>query len=244
MQQYKVEVNAIQKVQLKLGLMFVPVVIALLAFMIAMDYKNTGDIDETMDMLPIYLAVLLPTFVTGLVIGIKRQKKILNSYVLTFSGNLITREQLHTPTISIYTNEVQKIVKGDKGGYAVYGNNPQDIILIPKWIQNSSELEDTLRSISAITPQPKQSIIHKYPMLLGILNLVAMGCLYIATNKIIVVLAGVFLTATLIWSYKEIRASKNVDDKTNRITSLFLPFLILIVVLRVILLLLGIDQVN
>lgn len=242
MQEFKVQDNVIRKVRLKLILMFVPIIIGIVAFMFAIELKVTNDIDETMGMMPILLAFVLPTCIIGWLIGVKRQKKILNSYRLTFSGNLITREQLSTPTINIYTNEVQKIERGPKGGYAIYGNNKEDLILIPNWMDNDIELENMLSAICSFTEQPKQNIFYRYPTLLALLNMLAMGCFFVATNKVVIIVSGLLVAANLMWSYQKIRANKkNVDNKTNRLTSMFLPFIIFVVVVRIILTLLGIQ---
>jgi hypothetical protein len=53
----------------------------------------------------------------------------------------------------------------------------------------------------------------------GILALLALGlmlCVYTVTNKIIVGLSGSLLVGLMLWSFFEVRRSKNIDSKTKR----------------------------
>ena len=71
--------------------------------------------------------VIIPFAVTalgfGLYRGVMRLKTLLESYTLTITNNLITREQFITPTISIYFNEVSEISQQKNGTLTIKEEN-------------------------------------------------------------------------------------------------------------------------
>ena len=63
------------------------------------------------NVLPIVIPFAMIAVGSGIYRGLNRQKAIFESYSLTFTNNLITREQQNTPTVSIYFNDVNEIFK-------------------------------------------------------------------------------------------------------------------------------------
>src|SRR5689334_14981655 len=63
--------------------------------------ENSTDLLVTMIPTVVFIAVITFSFIRAL----KRAKKMYESYELTISDNLIAREQINTPTISIYLTE-------------------------------------------------------------------------------------------------------------------------------------------
>lgn len=152
----------------------------------------------------------------GLYRGLNRQRKLLESYQLTLANNLIIREQLNTPTISIYFNDIKEITKNKNGSFSIRGKDPTDVILIPAQIENYIELENTLTQIKSFATKSSKSYLQKYSTPITLFSLSLMLCVYTVTNKIIVALSGTLLLAILLWSFYEVRRSKNIDAKTKR----------------------------
>jgi hypothetical protein len=179
------------------------------------------------------LLLLLPLF--PLLIGwtlyrnIRRQQLLWKSYTLILTNNLITREQLNTPVVSFYFNEVTAIIKHKDGSFLIKGKNATDIIPVPAYIDHYGQLEALLLQIAPFTTKTNSPLLQQYRGLLSLLMLGLMVCVYTATNKILVGISGVLLTALFSWSLFETTRSKNIDAKTRRGS-----WLILIVIASVI----------
>ena len=135
---------------------------------------------------------------------------------MTITNNLITREQLNTPTISIYFNDIKEIVKHKNGGFTIKGKQTVDLIVIPVQIDNYSQLETALQKIQPLVVKDKVSFMGRYQSLIGLVTVGLMLCVYTVNNKIVVALTGGALVALMVWSFIKIRSSKNVDSKTKR----------------------------
>ena len=146
--------------------------------------------------------------------GINRQKALLESYELTISDQLICREQLNTPDISILVTEVVEIAKYPKGGFSIKGSRNNGTIIIPVQIENHEQLEATLQQIHPITIK-RNSFLKKFQFLLTLISLGLIVCVYLLNDKIIVGTAGSLLTALMIWSLVRVQKDKNIDRKTR-----------------------------
>ena len=177
---------------------------------------NSKDKTAEVNVLPIIIPFIAVVVGFGLYRGVNRQKGLFESYQLTLTNNLITREQLNTPTISIYFNDIKEIVKNKNGSFIVKGKDPTDLIMIPAQIDNYSDLEKTLNEIKQIATQLDKSFLQKYSIALTMLTLGLMFCVYTLTNKIFVAVCGTILVGILSWSFYEVRKSKNIDAKTKR----------------------------
>ena len=177
---------------------------------------NSKDKIAEVNVLPIIIPFIAIVVGFGLYRGINRQKGLFESYQLTLTNNLITREQLNTPTISIYFNDIREIVKNKNGSFIVKGKVPTDLIMIPAQIDNYSDLEKTLNEIKQVATQLDKSFLQKYSIALTMLTLGLMFCVYTLANKILVAACGAILVGILSWSFYEIRKSKNIDVKTKR----------------------------
>lgn len=177
---------------------------------------NSKSSETDINVLPFAIPIATLALGLGLYRGTNRQKALFESYVLTITNNLITREQLNTPTISIYFNEVKEIAKHKNGSFSIKGKDATDLIGIPSQIANYSQLETTLQSIQTIIVKDKVSFLQKNQSLAGLLTVGLMLCVYTVNNKVIVALTGITLVALMVWSFLKIRNSKNVDSKTKK----------------------------
>ncbi|MCG2614324.1 hypothetical protein LZZ85_08520 [Terrimonas sp. NA20] len=164
----------------------------------------------------IMIVFIALAFGAGIYSAIRKQKALLESYTLTITNNLITREQLNTPTISIYFNDINSIIKTKKGAFLIKGRNSGDLIFIPPQIDNVSTLEALLSQIRPFSEKSSTSLLEKYQGLVLLLTIGLMLCVYGVNNKIVVVVAGTGLVALMTWSFIKTITSKNINSKTKR----------------------------
>jgi hypothetical protein len=177
-------------------------------------YNTSSPYDWLSWAIPVIIIVTVAGFST--VRTLRRVKKMYESYELTISENLIAREQVNTPTISIYLGEVEEIIKRRNKGFMVRGKTERDIILIPAQIENYDQLETALNEIKPITRKGKTTTLLRVRGLLGLLAIVLMICVYTVENKIIVGVAGILFTGIYIYSFILTQKSKNIDYRTKR----------------------------
>lgn len=180
------------------------------------------------------LFILLPVFAISIGVGIYRkirhQKTLMDSYTLTVLDNLISREQVNTPTVAIYTSDIREIFRHRNGSYIVRGKNAVDMIVIPSQIERYDELAAALESIRPVTAKNPQSLMMRYVGVLALVNLVFMLTALSASGKIPVAIGGIGTVAVTTWSFVATLKSKNVDRKTKRSVWWALPVMIWVVV--------------
>ena len=213
MQTFKIRQSGFKEIRKTILARTIPLLLIVLAFGITIASRS---LDYT-DILPYYIPFIIILLALGIYRGLNRQKKLLTSYTLTITNNLITREQVNTPTISIYFNNIKEISKNKNGVFTIKGIDKEDVIIIPSQIDNYFQLEATLQSISQIVAKDKVSLFQKYQSLTSLLTVGLMLCVYTVNNKIIVALTGTMLITIMIWSLIKIRNSKNIDSKTKKI---------------------------
>ena len=238
MQQYKIKEGGFKEIRKQLLIKMVPFVLLLAIFVTAINFINLEDNESLIRVLPIVIIIAAVSIGVGLYIGIKRQKALFASYILTISDNLITREQFNTPTISIYFNDIKEIIKSSKGAIVINGKDREDQIIILPQIENYAQLEETLNQIKPITTKTTTPFIQKYQILVSLFTVGLMLCFYTTTNKIVTVATGTALAVFLSWSLFKIRKNQNIDNKTKRSFWLVLV-VITAVIARMIIILLG-----
>jgi hypothetical protein len=216
MQQFKVRQDGFREIRKQLLIRAVPIMLVSATAGVVISSINSKNKESDINVLPFMIPFIVMAVGIGLYRGLKRQKNLFESFTLTLLNNLITREQLNTPTVSIYFNEIKEIRKNRNGTLTVRGKNPTDIIHIPTQIENYSELELLLNKIIPITVRKKEPILEKYPTLLSFLVLGLMFCVYTTTNRIVVAISGTLLTPLMVWGFYDTRRSKNIDSKTRR----------------------------
>ena len=178
--------------------------------------NNRNPEASNINVLLFVILTMLISLGIGLYIGVKRQGKLFESYTLTINNNLIIREQLNTPTISLYRKEVSEITKANNGSILIKGKNPSDLIIIPAHIDNYHQLEGLLLEIKPITNGIATSVWNKFQSALSLISIVLMFCVYTTTNKALAALSGSILIILMVWSLIKLRSNKNVDSKTKK----------------------------
>jgi hypothetical protein len=192
---------------------------------------NLKDLGVAVDIDTAYLSIFIPVFIA--LIGFRiysvlsKQKAMFDSYVLTFSDNLITREQANTPVLSLHSFEIKEIIK-DKGGH--FWIKANDIIIVPVQIERYEEVEALLNKIVPVTT--KMSFKYKYRIVISIVSLALMFCVYTADNKLIIGISGPLLAGILIWNLIDRWRLRNSLDKSTQ-RSFFFQVIVLIVIIFV-----------
>lgn len=233
MQQFKIRQDGFKEIRKHALVRSIPILVILIIFCIATSTINSKSKAEDINTLPFIIPIILGAAGFGIYRGINKQVALFGSYTLSISNNLIRREQLNTPAISIYYNDVKEILKNKNGSFTIKGKSSGDLIGIPAQIDNYAQLEATLQGIKTITTKEKESLLQKYPVIPGVVMLSLMLCVYTVNNKIIVAISGTIVTGLMLWSLLKIQRSKNVDHKTKRNSWLVLIVLISVVAITI-----------
>jgi len=216
MQVFKIRQDGFKEIRKKILLSSIPLLLIAGAVGITINTINSKEKENDVNVLPIVIPMVVLASGFGLYRGVKRQKALFESYTLTITNNLIRREQLNTPTISIYLNDIKEIAKHKNGNFTIKGKETVDLIGIPTQIDDYLLIETVLQQIQSIVVKDKVSFLEKYQSLTGFLVVGLMLCVYTVNNKIVLGLSGSALVALMIWSIIKIRKSKNVDNQTKR----------------------------
>lgn len=213
---FKIKANGFDEMKKQLIIKSLPVLLLSMTFGIAIVFFNSKEKEDVLDVLPFIIPICLFSLWYGLHVGLKRQKKLFESYKLIFSENNVVREQVNTPIVNIPFSEIQSIVKDKKGGYAIKGKTAVETILIPAQIDNYENLETLCNQIKPIEEFQQSKFEEKYRIHFVLLTLCCMAAVYISDNKILVGVSGTILSVLLIKSFIQIRKNKNIDNKTKR----------------------------
>lgn len=178
---------------------------------------NTNGQHSSVSILPFFIPMVLGVIAFGLYIGIKRQKVIFDSYILTIDNSGITREQYNTPKITIPNEDISEIVKNLNGSFTIKDKSSLNVIGVPSQINDYEKLEKLLSDIRQISIKKSEPFLQKFRGLLSILTVGLMVAVYISTDKIIIGVSGAVLLTILGNSLFEIQRSKNIDNKTKKV---------------------------
>jgi hypothetical protein len=242
MQSFRIRPDGYKEIRKKMLLIMVPMFVVIMSIILATNFFNTSatrntvhhSIDTT-DLIVTIASFLIPFgFVFFLMYRFfARLRKIYESYELQISDNLIAREQLNTPTVSIYTKDVQEIVKRKKGGFTVRGIGAHDVIFIPKQIENYDELETALDQIKPISNKSQKTNLQQIQAILSLIGIGLMYCVILVENKIIVAIAAVLFVAITVWNFIQTQKSKNVQYRAKRFKWISLIFSIAIIYIAI-----------
>lgn len=215
---YKLREKGLKEIRNKMLLRAIPslIIAAAVGIYISTINSNNNAVNVFPYVFPMIVASLASLGI-GAYLGSKRQKALLESYILTFNDNKIVREQFNTPVISILFENIQEIAKNKNGSFTIKGKEKEDIIGIPVQIENYHSLENELEKIQPIVVKRSTPFLEKYQSLSGLVSAGLMLCVYTANNKIIVGLTGSAFIALMSWSFIRIRSNKNIDNKSKKI---------------------------
>jgi hypothetical protein len=215
MSQFKLQAGTFNQLRKKMILRVMPIIVIMLVFVVVMNQLNPAYKDSDINVLPIVIPFMLMAMGAGIFISISRQKKMYESYCLTISESMISRDQLFTPMIGISPLEVSQITLNPDNGFTIKGRTTRDIIIVPAQIENYTEVKRLLEEIMPLTTVTKKSFIQKYQLLISIFMIVVMATVYISSNKMLVALCGTAVIAVLVYSFFEGIKNKNIDNRTR-----------------------------
>lgn len=166
--------------------------------------------------------------------AIKIQKGKYESYTLTITDNLITREQQSTPTISIYFNEVKEIIKSKNGRFVIQGKEAGDRIIVHEQIDNREALETELQRIKPIVTKSTASFSEKNMVLLALAACGLTFGFYLLFDNIFIALAVAAIVILIACFFIQIRNDKNIDSHSKNGVLRGVWFLIIIIAIAVI----------
>ncbi len=229
MKQFKIRENGFKEIRKQTIMRTIPMIlIAMLVGLVIFEFNpnnNTSDIN----VYPYIIPIIIGALAFGLNKGIKRQKAIYETYLLTIDDSGVTREQGNTPAIRLLFSEIKKITKTNQGGFVITGKNLANSIIVPAQIEYLNQFENLLKEHCSIPIKISKPMIQRLmiPMIIAVLGLMAIT--YISTNKILVSFSGTTLTAIMIWSFIKIQTNKNIDKKTRK-SSYWVIFVILSII--------------
>ncbi|MFN8360468.1 MAG: hypothetical protein U0264_11190 [Candidatus Kapaibacterium sp.] len=233
MNQFKLRHDSFNEIRKTILVRSIPIMLLAITAGFYMSTYSTNSKHNNFDILPIMIPFVLVLVGVSLWFSLKRQKVLFDSYRLTIDDTSITREQYNTPVISISKEDIQEIIKGKNGAFAIKGKSSLDVIGIPAQIEDYETLEKLLAETRYISPIARTSLLQKFSFLYPIIVIVLMVSIYVSDNKIIVGVCGALFIGTMTYSFFEIRRSKNIENRLKK--GQWLSILVLIQFLAVIL---------
>ncbi len=214
-QQFTLRKDGFKEIRKAMLLRMIPIFSALFFFVYMVNFYPYRNQPGSMDTMVYLVPLLLGAVGFGVYTGVARQKKIFESYVLTFDGSALTRTQYNTPDVVLNYDTIRAILKNKNGSITVKGDSAVNVIGIPAQMEAFEALEKLLNEIKPVTSTPAKSLFQVVYGLLPFVTLALMAVIIFATNKIIVALSGTALLGLLGYSVFEIMRSKNIDRKTR-----------------------------
>ncbi len=127
------------------------VIMLFVALIIGLGIKSKG-FTSNIDTLLIVAPIVIALFSVIVFFSMRRVKKQFESFTLIINKNEIIREQLYMKNVVIPIHEIKSITKNEKGGITIQGksNLAQEMIFVPKQLENLDKLKKTLSEISPI----------------------------------------------------------------------------------------------
>lgn len=89
---FKIKANGFDEMKKQLIIKSLPVLLLSMTFGVAIVFFNSKEKEDVLDVLPFIIPICLFSLWYGLYVGLKRQKKLFESYKLIFSENNVVRE--------------------------------------------------------------------------------------------------------------------------------------------------------
>jgi hypothetical protein len=188
------------------------VIITTIVVLTNLKSSNPGDIN----VLPFVIPFLAAIFGFNIYRSFQKQKKFIQSYSVSISGDGVTREQMNTPPLSISSLEIREIIKTKKGSFMVKGVHRTDVIHIPYWIENPASVEEQLQQLAPVGENKKDARNQQLRTTLTFLAVGLMICLFTVPNKIVTLICGPLLIVLLVLALYEVQTNKNVPTNAKR----------------------------
>lgn len=163
------------------------------------------------------LALALPIIVFALVRGIRRglnmQRDGWSSYRLVVADDFVIKQQANMPDVEIELGEIAKLIQ-THAGIEIKTRDRLRVILVSSSLDGYDEVTTTLRQWRDF--EDESSRTRQQQLLLALVVLcecAALAAVMISQEAIIVLPSGIFVIATMVWGYLELKRSPNVDAR-------------------------------
>jgi hypothetical protein len=217
MQQFRTDPAYFSKVKRRIMLAAIPLAVGAIVFALIANYFPSGNGNPSVNILPMVIPLIMMAFSIGLYLAINRQKKLFDSFKITFSENVIARYQFNSPPFKIPFEEITEICKNADNSFFVKGKSVADQMIIPAHMENPAAIEHLLNQIKPVTASTMtQSWKIFYQASLTIILLGLLATVFISKNKFVVGITGSIVSAFMIFAFFGLYNNKNLDNKRKR----------------------------
>jgi hypothetical protein len=215
---------------------FIPVMIVGVAVVFAANFRKT---DNSLDIYPLLFAlpVMLAAVGIGIYNGLKKRRKLYDSFTIEINEDTVIRSQEDTPELALNRLEISSISKDRTGVITIRGMYEHDVIQIPAGMERPGELEAALARIMPFTEGEQRSLLERFGWITGVMAIILMVVIRFVDNKLVVVASGILLIALLIWGFLKGYRNRNIPDRYKR--GIWLVLLLIAAVVLSILMKLG-----
>jgi hypothetical protein len=214
---------------------FIPVMLLGVIVVGAANFSTTSGFDT--DTLLFTIPIMLVAVAIGIFNGLKKRRRLFDSFSVEINEDTITRIQEDTPDLALNRLEISSISKDRNGTITVRGMSAYDIIQIPAGMERPDELEAALLRIMPFSEGAQRSLLERFGWITGVVAILLMMVIRFADNKAVVIAGGVALIALLIWGFMKAYRNKNVPEGYKR--SIWIMLLLIVGVIVAILMKLG-----
>jgi Ca2+/Na+ antiporter len=215
---------------------FIPVMLLGVIVVLAANYSTTDNRFDT-DTVLFTIPIMLVAVGIGIYNGLKKRRKLFDSFSVAINEDTISRTQEDTPELSLNRLEISSISKDSSGIITIRGMSAYDIIQIPAGMERGDELEAALLRIMPFSEASQLSLLERFGWITGVVAILLMMVMRFVENKAVVIVAGVALIALLIWGFVKAWRNKNIPERYKR--SIWIMLLLIAAVIMAILMKLG-----
>lgn len=216
MEQFRLDFDGINKAIKARALKMTPALFFAILLTLYISSVHSG---RAIDAFPATVAICCVFFLTILIVyfGSQRFRRLLDSYTLTFEGNLITREQHNTPTITFTKADITEITRDKKGSYRIKAESWPSPIEIPVEIEDADRLYKLLSNIvPVIEKRSHDSVFKQIGSVLAVVAIILTSVLFeTSKDRVVVLTAAVILAGLIIYSIIQNQRDKNIDYSTK-----------------------------
>jgi hypothetical protein len=206
--QFRVHPTGFEEIRAKLLTRLIASGGIIIGFSMLVCYLNCGE--EKDSPYKIFVSAILITGLFSFILarGIRIQKKLLRSYVLTVENGFIVREQAGTPPIAFSYEDIGSITRTFAGGFLVLCPATNEVILIPPQIERRDELERLLNTIRPVVPQKGPKLWMSARPYVAPFVIVLLFGMFTADPQWMVLISGLLLIPLIAYAFVSIQKSR------------------------------------
>lgn len=216
MEQFRLDFDGINKALKVRALTMTPVLFFGMLLTLYISSVRSG---RTIEVFPATVAICTVFLLTILIVyfGSQGLRRLLDSYTLTFDGNIITREQHNTPTITFTIADITEIARDKKGSYRIKAESWPSPMKIPAEVEDADRLYKLLSNIVPVIEKPSHdSVLKQIGSMLAIVAIILAFILFeLSKDSVVLVTCGVILVVIIIYSVLQNQKDKNVGYNTK-----------------------------